>query len=407
MFAPAEATDFDRANHDTSLGCTPKLEPHHLVIHTLRWCPCTSAAAENEEQTVAGPFSRNTDHEQVIFSQDEATGLRCIIAIHSTALGPALGGTRFFAYADEDEALTDVLRLSRAMTYKNACAGLDLGGGKAVIIGDPAQLRSEALLRSYGRVVDSLGGRYITACDVGTTPADLAMVKRETRWVTGTDPAEGGCGDSGVLTAYGIYLAMRAMADVAFGSEQLAGRHIAVQGLGKVGSRVVGHLIDEGAKVTVADIDPDALDRVSGISNVESTGVDDVLSVDADIISPNALGGVWNQTTIEQLQAPVVCGGANNQLATPDDARRLHERGVLYAPDYVVNAGGVIMVSDELHRRGYSEERARSRVAQIPATLRNIIEVSRRDDIPTDEAALHVAQSRINRIVATRRFWLP
>jgi valine dehydrogenase (NAD+) len=357
---------------------------------------------------VKGPFAREDGHEQVVFTRDDASGLACIIAIHSTALGPALGGTRFWAYADEDDALTDVLRLSRAMTYKNACAGLDLGGGKAVIVGDPVELKTEALLRAYGRAVESLGGRYITACDVGTTPADMAIIQRETRWVTGTDEVEGGSGDSGVVTAQGVYLAMHAVADAVFGTPSLSSRHIAVQGLGKVGSRLVGHLVNEGAKVTVADIAPSAIDRVSSLQGVEVVDVDDVLFTDADIISPNALGGVLDETTIPKLQAQAVCGGANNQLGTDQDAALLHERGILYAPDYVVNAGGVINVAAELHPHGYSEERAHRRVDAIPATLRSIIDVSRKQDVTTEQAAEHVAEERIAAVSDTRRrFWLP
>jgi len=356
---------------------------------------------------VKGPFARDDDHEQVVFTRDDATGLKCIIAIHSTALGPALGGTRFWAYADEDEALTDVLRLSRAMTYKNACAGLDLGGGKAVIIGDPRELGSEALFRSYGRAVQSLGGRYITAGDVGTTPADLAIIRHETPWVTGADEVEGGSGDSGVFTAYGVYLAMHPVAEAALGSPSLQGRHIAVQGLGKVGWRLVNHLVEEGAKVTVADISQEAIDRVADLEGVEVVGVDEVLFTDADIVSPNALGGVLDETTIARMQVSAVCGGANNQLATEEDAQRLHERGILYAPDYVVNAGGVINVADELHPMGYSEQRARRRINAIPATLRAIVDVSRKQDVTTESAAMHVAEDRIAAVSGTRHFWLP
>lgn len=354
-----------------------------------------------------GPFARPDGHEQVVFTRDDEVGLACIIAIHSTALGPALGGTRFRAYDSEDEALTDVLRLSRAMTYKTACAGLDHGGGKAVIVGDPNELRSEALLRTYGRAVESLGGRYITACDIGTTPADMAIVKRETRWATGADVVEGGSGDSGVLTAFGLYLAMQAVADALFGTSALGGRHIAVQGLGKVGSRLVDHLVEEGAKVTVADIAADAVDRVVDLPGVEVVDVDDVLFVDADIVSPNALGAILDERTIPQIQAQAICGGANNQLATTEDAARLHDRGILYAPDYVVNAGGVINVADELHPRGHDPARARRRAQAIPENLRSIIEVSRTDGITTDDAALHVAEARIAAVGGTRRFWLP
>ncbi len=353
-----------------------------------------------------GPFARFDGHEQVVFGNDDETGLRCIIAIHSTRLGPALGGTRFRSYDDEDAALTDVLRLSRAMTYKSACAGLDLGGGKAVIIGNPAELRSEELLRAYGRMIESLGGRYVTACDVGTTPKDMAMIQHETRWATGASPEDGGSGDSGVLTAIGIHLSMRAVAAAAFGEPSLAGRHVAVQGLGKVGSRLVEHLVEDGAKVTAADIDEEAVSRVSGLPGVEITAVDDVLEVDADIVSPNALGSVLDADTIEAIQAPVVCGGANNQLATVEDAQRLHERGILYAPDYVVNAGGVINVADELHPLGYSAQRARSRAEAIPATLTRIVEVARDERVTTEEAAARVAERRIAAVGGLRRIWL-
>ena len=353
-----------------------------------------------------GPFARFDGHEQVVFGNDDDSGLRCIIAIHSTRLGPGLGGTRFYPYASDDAALHDVLRLSKAMTYKAACAGLDLGGGKAVIIGDPATDRTEQLLRAYGRLVESLGGRYITACDVGTTPADLALVSRETRWATGMDVEEGGSGDSGVLTAYGVYLAMKAAAAALFGDSNLAGRHVAVQGLGKVGRRLVGHLVDEGAKITAADVSATAIERVAGLPGLDVVDADDVLATDADIVSPNALGGVLSKASIVDLQARVVCGGANNQLETPEDAQRLHERGILYAPDFLVNAGGLINVADELHPGGYSTERARRRVETIPEMLTRIIAVSRDEHVSTETAAERVAERRIAAVGGLRRFWL-
>ena len=340
-------------------------------------------------------FGRFEGHEQVVFGHDDATGLRCIIAIHSTVLGPALGGTRFRAYGDDESALEDVLRLSRAMTLKSACAGLDHGGGKAVIIGDPTELRSEALLRAYGRMIASLGGRYVTACDMGTTPDDMAVIRRETRWATGADPVEGGSGDSGVLTAVGVYLCIQAACAAAFDTPDLGGRHIAVQGLGKVGRRLVEHLVQDGAKVSVADVASDAVARVSDLPGVEVVDPVDIVEIDADVLSPNALGGVLDATTIDRLEAKVVCGGANNQLAAADDAERLHERGVLYAPDYVVNAGGVINVADELHPAGHSPERARKRAEAMPRTLTRIIEVSRQEGVSTEVAARRVAERRI------------
>lgn len=356
---------------------------------------------------MGGPFTRFDGHEQVVFGNDEETGLRCIIAIHSTKLGPGLGGTRFYPYTSEDDALVDVLRLSKAMSYKAACAGLDLGGGKAVIIGDPAHDGSEALLRAYGRIIESLNGRYVTACDVGTTPQDMAVIGRETRWATGADPVEGGSGDSGVLTAHGVHLAMRAVAASTFGEEDLRGRHIAIQGLGKVGSRLVRHLVDDGARITVADVSEEAVAKVADLPEVEVVSTDEILTVDADVLSPNALGAVLSEDSIPKLQAPVVCGGANNQLATSDDGERLHEAGVVYAPDYVVNAGGLINVADELHPGGHDPRRAERRVQAIPATLTRILEVSRDEGVSTETAATRVAERRMASVGGLGRLWLP
>lgn len=352
-------------------------------------------------------LSMVSGHEQVVVAHDESVGLSCAIAIHSTQLGPALGGTRFLPYASLDDALVDVLRLSRAMTYKNACAGIDHGGGKAVIVGDPEADRNEALLRAYARVIESLGGRYVTACDVGTTPADMAVIRRETRWATGADEDEGGSGDSGVLTAWGLLLAIRASVELVFGDSDLATRHVAIQGLGKVGARLVRHLVDEGTKVTVADVDPAKVAAVASLPGVETVEPADIISVDADAFSPNALGGVLNETSIPQLRARIVCGGANNQLGHDDDAERLQERGVLYAPDWVVNSGGVINVANELHPNGYSRDRARHRAETIPATLREVVALSRHDGITTLEAAERIAHARMRDVGGRRRFWLP
>jgi valine dehydrogenase (NAD+) len=354
-----------------------------------------------------GPFARFDGHEQVVFARDEERGLTCIVAVHSTALGPALGGTRWRPYASEDDALTDVLRLSRAMTYKNACAGIDHGGGKAVIIGDPGTDRSEGLLRAYGRVIASLGGRYVTACDIGTTPDDMATIKRETPFATGADPMYGGSGDSGVTTALGVELAMKAAAAFRWGSEDLAGRHVAIQGLGKVGGRLARSLATQGVKLTVADVSEDAVERVADLPGVDVVDVDDVLASDADVVSPNALGAVLDAATIAELRAPVVCGGANNQLATPDDAARLDEAGVLYCPDYVVNAGGVIQVADELHPDGHDPARVARRAEAIPATLRALLTVARDEGVTTEVAAARVAERRIASVGGLRRFHLP
>ena len=351
-------------------------------------------------------FDRFVGHEQVVFGQDDDSGLRCIIAIHSTALGPALGGTRFHPYPDDDAALTDVLRLSRAMSYKAACAGLDVGGGKAVIIGDPATDKSEPLLRAYGRMIASLGGRYVTACDVGTYPADMEVISRETRWATGRPASHGGAGDSGILTALGVFVSMQACAHDRWGSRSLSGRHVAVQGLGKVGRRLVEHLLEDGAKVTVTDVDEDALARVADQDGVDAVAPDEIHDVDADVFSPNALGAVLTEDTIPRLQVEVVCGGANNQLATDEDDNRLAERGILYAPDYVVNAGGLITVSDELDPLGHSEARATAKVEHIGDTLLEIFAESREAGVTTEEAAERVAEKRMAAVARLRGFWL-
>ena len=351
---------------------------------------------------MAGPFALLTDHEQVLYGNDPSSGLRCIIAVHSTALGPALGGTRMFPYPDEEAALADVLRLSEGMTYKAACAGLDLGGGKAVIIGDPATDKSEALLRAYGRMVDSLGGRYVTACDVGTVAADMALVGRETRWATGAAPVDGGSGDSGVMTALGVYVGIKAAAARAFGTDDLSARHVAIQGVGKVGRRLADHLREEGCKVTIADVSEAAVAAVAERTGADVVDVEDVHAVDADVFSPNALGGAISAATRSDLQARIVAGAANNQLATPEDGEALAEAGVLYCPDYVINAGGVIQVGDELHPDGYSAARVEARVRGIGGRLTAVLDRADDDGVSTAVAARRVAEARIAAITGIR-----
>ena len=315
-----------------------------------------------------GPWSRFDGHEQVVVAQDPASGLRAAIAIHSTALGPALGGTRMHAYPSEDDALADVLLLARAMTAKNALAGLDHGGGKAVILGDPAMDKTPELLRSYGRLVASLGGRYVTACDVGTYVADMDVVAEVCPWTTGRSPQRGGAGDSGILTALGVFQGMRAAARHRWGSDSLAGRRVGILGVGKVGRRLTGHLLDDGATVVVADVNPTALAAVRAEHpRVEVAESPESLSTaELDVLSPNALGGVLTADLVERLRVEIICGGANNQLAAPEVADLLAAHGVLYAPDYLVNCGGVIQVADEL--RGFSMQRARARVEQGATT---------------------------------------
>lgn len=354
-----------------------------------------------------GPFSLFEGHEQVVFGRDEASGLACIIAVASTALGPALGGTRYFPYPDEEAALVDVLRLSRAMAYKAACAGLDLGGGKAVIIGDPATGKSEALLRAYGRVVDSLGGRYVTACDVGTTPADLAVVGRETRWAAGALVEEGGSGDSGVLTAKGTYVGMKACAEWVWGSPDLGSRHVAIQGVGKVGRRLAGLLHAEGTKLSVSDVNEAAATYCAEHYDAEIVPNDEIHALDVDIYSPNALGGVLRDETLSELQCAVVAGAANNQLATPEHGEALAAAGILYAPDYVINAGGLVQVADELRPGGYSPARAEAAVELIGPRLLGLFRLAADEGLSTAAAAARAAERRIAAVGRLRSFWLP
>ena len=351
-------------------------------------------------------FERGTGHEQVVHCHDRATGLRAIIAIYSTALGPALGGTRFYPYATEDDALADVLNLSKAMAYKAACAGLDLGGGKAVIIGDPHRDKSEALLRAYGRFVQSLNGRYFTACDVGTYVEDMDVVARECRFVTGRSPAHGGAGDSSILTAFGVYQGMRAAAEHVWGSPSLRDRRVGVAGVGKVGHHLAQHLADEGAHIVVADVDPDAVQRVVDLhGGVEVVAPDELPAVPMDIYSPCALGSAMNDDTVPRLQARIVCGGANNQLDHPGIEKQLEERGVLYAPDYVVNAGGLIAVADEIE--GYSEDRAHAKAAQIYDTTKRIFQLAAEEGVPPAVAADRLAERRMADVGRLRGIYLP
>jgi valine dehydrogenase (NAD+) len=349
----------------------------------------------------------NSAHEQVVFCHDTPTGLRAIIAIYSTQLGPALGGTRFYPYRSDEAALADVLNLSRAMAYKNALAGLDHGGGKAVIIGDPSQLKSEALLRAYGRFVQSLGGRYYTACDIGTYSEDMDIVAKECRFVTGRTEPHGGAGDSSVLTALGVFQGMRAAAGHFWGSPTLAGRTVAVEGVGKVGGHLVDHLLSDGAKVVAYDVSATAVQRVvtryPQVIAVSSR--DDLISGEIDVYAPCALGGALDDETAASLRASIVCGGANNQLANQSVEDQLVQRGILYAPDYVVNAGGVIQVADELE--GFSFERARLRTEQIFATTKQIFAIADKDNVAPGVAADRLAERRMSEIGRLKGIWLP
>ncbi|MGX6604437.1 Glu/Leu/Phe/Val family dehydrogenase [Micromonosporaceae bacterium Da 78-11] len=347
-----------------------------------------------------------TGHEQVVFCQDRHTGLKAIIGIYSTALGPALGGTRFYPYENEDAALADVLKLSRGMAYKNALAGLDLGGGKAVIWGDPARVKSEGLLRAYGRFVESLHGRYYTACDVGTYVPDMDVIARETKYVTGRSLEHGGAGDSSILTAWGVFQGMRAAAEHTWGSPTLAGRTVGVAGLGKVGKYLAGHLIEDGASVIATDVNQAALDwartTYPQIELVADTHA--LITADIDVYAPCALGGALNDDTVPALRAKVVTGGANNQLAHPGIEKMLEERGILYTPDYLVNAGGVIQVADEIE--GFNFERAKLRATGIFDTTRRILQLAVDEGVPPALAADRLAERRMAEVGRLRAIYL-
>ena len=356
-----------------------------------------SPSAEVTEIRPAGAvFDRDDElstagHEQVVFCQDRSSGLRAIIAIHDTTLGPALGGTRIYPYRSEADALTDVLRLSQGMTYKSAAAGLKLGGGKAVIIGDPHTIKTRELLLAYGRFVDTLGGRYVTAADIGSTADDLDIVAEATSHVVGKNA--GGSGDSGFSTAYGVFSAMRAAAEHRFGPDGLAGRSVGVEGLGKVGSRLVRLLVEAGvAQILVSDLDSDALvrltDDVPGLRAVPA-----VIAEDVDIYAPCAMGGSLTVESVAAMKAAVVCGGANNQLATHDIAESLRNRGILWVPDYVANAGGVVQVAAELYQEG--PEAVLAKVSHIFDTTKEVLVHADQLGVTTSAAADVVVDARL------------
>ncbi|MCC7302053.1 MAG: Glu/Leu/Phe/Val dehydrogenase [Bacteroidia bacterium] len=332
------------------------------------------------------------DHEEVLFCNDNALGLRSIIAVHSTRLGPSLGGTRMWNYTNEQEALTDALRLSRGMTYKAAVAGLPLGGGKAVIIGDSRSMKSEKLFRRFGQFVESLNGRYITAEDVGIGPADMVHVSRETRHVTGLP---GKSGDPSPVTAYGVYMAMKAAAKKRWGSDSLAGKKVAVQGVGHVGEGLVGHLMHEGAIVSITDIFEDRIREVSSKFKVQVVGKDDIFGTDADIYAPCALGATVNDRTIEQFKCSIICGAANNQLAEENvHGRAIEARGIIYTPDYVANGGGLMNVCSEI--TGVSREKVMEQAKGIYDTVLKIFAIAEREKIPSYLAANRLAEERLS-----------
>ena len=335
------------------------------------------------------------EHELVHFVTDRESGLRAIVAVHSTRLGPGAGGTRFWHYGRPDEAVADVLRLSRGMSYKNAMAGLALGGGKAVILADAARAKTKEMLARFGRAVEGLGGQYVTAEDVGMSVADMVAISKQTRYVAGLPVAEGSVGgDPGPHTSYGVYLGVRAAAKRALGKDSLAGLRIAIQGAGSVASGLARRAAEDGARLSIADVDGAKARSLAGEVGGEVVAPEDVLALEADILSPNALGAILNAETIPQLRVAIVAGGANNQLATPEDGDRIHRRGILYAPDYVINAGGIINVSTEYLKNGDASV-VRERLERIPVRLDEIWDES----IATGRNPAAVADAMARRLI--------
>lgn len=337
------------------------------------------------------------DHEAVHLFRDAQSGLSAIIAVHSTHLGPAAGGVRFWHYADSTQAITDALRLSRGMSFKNAMAGLPMGGGKAVILADEARTKTPEMLRAFGRIIDSLGGRYVTAEDVGMTDDDMVVIRSETDHVSGLPVASGAAGgDPGPYTALGVFLGVKAAAKRALGADSVKDVHVAIQGIGSVGGGLAKLLAAEGARLTIADVNVERAAALAAEYGGEAVAADRILAVEADIVSPCALGAVLDEESIAALRCKAVAGGANNQLATPADGRRIHDRGILFAPDYVINAGGIINVGLEYLGQGDQEE-VESRIAKIPERLEQVWQESEETGDPAADVADRIASRLIGR----------
>ncbi|HWJ03239.1 MAG TPA: Glu/Leu/Phe/Val dehydrogenase [Verrucomicrobiae bacterium] len=349
-------------------------------------------------------YMEKYDYEQLVFCHDKTSGLKAIICIHDTTLGPALGGTRMWTYNSEEDAILDALRLARGMSYKASAAGLNLGGGKTVIMGDPRKDKSEELFRAFGRYVQSLNGRYITAEDVGTTVQDMDWIHQETDFVTGVSATYGSSGDPSPMTARGVWRGMKAAVREVYGTDSLEGKTVAVQGLGHVGYYLCRHLASEGAKLIVTDINADSVKQV--VEEFGATAVDpkDIYGVKAEIYAPCALGAVINDETIPQFKFQIIAGAANNVLKEERHGEEIHAKGILYAPDYVINAGGLMNVADELE--GYNQERAAKKVETIYDNIAKVIAISKRDNIPTFMAADRMAEERIARIGKIRSNYL-
>ena len=332
------------------------------------------------------------DYEQLILCQDKSTGLKAIIAIHDTTLGPALGGTRICEYESDEEAIEDALRLARGMTYKNAAAGLNLGGGKAVIIGDPKKIKSEALFRAFGRFVEGLNGRYITGEDMNATQEDASYINCETDYIVGL---ETGSGNPSPVTAYGVFIGIQAALNEVYGSDDLTGKTVAIQGLGAVGRRLAERLHEAGAKLYVTTRDKAKIDKAVAELGATAVSLDEIYGVECDVFSPCARGAIINDKTIEQFKCKIIAGAANNQLAESIHGDMLHEKGILYVPDYIINSGGVINIIDDISGREYNRENAMKNTARIYDSCKKVFEIAKRDNIPTYKAADIMAEERI------------
>lgn len=341
------------------------------------------------------------DYEQLVFCQDKKTGLKSIIAIHDTTLGPALGGMRIFDYKSEEDAIEDALRLAKGMTYKNSAAGLNLGGGKAVVLGDPDKIKSEEFFRTFGRFVEGLAGRYITAEDMNTTPQDMAYIKDETDHVVGLADQSG---DPSIVTSYGVLKGITAGINEVYGDDSLEGKVMAIQGLGAVGYKICEHLHAAGAKLYVTDIRKDYIEQVVEEFDATAVAPDEIYKVEADVFVPCAMGAIINDFTIEQLQCKIIAGSANNQLAEEKHGDILKEKKILYIPDFVINSGGAINVYEEM--RGYNEERAMERAGKIYDTIKKIIELSKKENISTNSAAVLMAKNRIENVGQVQSIFL-
>ena len=351
-----------------------------------------------------GLFSKmeEYDYEQLVFCQDKSTGLKAIIAIHDTTLGPALGGTRICDYETDEEAIEDALRLARGMTYKNAALGLNLGGGKAVIIGDPKKIKSEALFRAFGRFVEGLNGRYITGEDMNATQQDASYINCETDYIVGL---ETGSGNPSPVTAYGVFKGIQAAVNEIYGSDDLTGKTVAIQGLGAVGRLLAERLHEAGAKLYVTTRDQAKIDKAIAEIDATAVGLDEIYGVECDVFSPCARGAVINDKTIEQFKCKIIAGAANNQLAESKHGDILEEKGILYVPDYIINAGGVINIIDDISGREYNRENALKNTAKIYDACKKVFEIAKRDNIPTYKAADIMAEERIAAVGKVKKIY--